>query len=78
MRSANPQESTFGRKIRFGSPADRTGPTIGKFLEGGPGFNPVVRVPYGRVVHITANVAGILFHLCFSFPVFFLRPFLKA
>jgi hypothetical protein len=78
IRSANPQESTFGRKIRLGGSADRAGPTIGKFLEGGPGFDSVFRVPHGRVVHITANVAGILFHLFFSFLVFFIRPSGKA
>jgi hypothetical protein len=71
MGSANPRESIFGRKIRLGGSANRAGPTIGQFLKGGPRFDSVFRVPHSRVIHIPANVTGVLFHIFLSFLVFF-------
>jgi hypothetical protein len=71
IESANSRESIFGRKIRLGGSADRTGPAIGQFLERGPWFDSVFRIPHSRIVHIPANGTGILFHFFLSFLVFF-------
>jgi hypothetical protein len=71
MESANPRESIFGRKIRLGGSADRTGPAIRQFLERGPWFDSIFRVSHSRVVNIPANGTGILFHIFLSFLVFF-------
>jgi hypothetical protein len=69
---------TFRRKIILGGTAYGAAPFFGEFFKSGPGFDPAFRIPYGRVVNIATNIAGVLFHLLFSFLVLILWPHRKA
>jgi hypothetical protein len=65
------RESAFRGKIILGGAAYGADPFFGEFFKSGPGFDPVFRIPHGRVVNIATNIAGVLFHLFFSFLLFF-------
>jgi hypothetical protein len=57
----------FRRKIRFTRPANRASPTIREFLEGCACGDAIFWISYGGIINIPTNIAGILFHVYFSF-----------
>jgi hypothetical protein len=69
---------TFRRKIILGGTAYGADPFFGEFFKSGPGFDPALRIPHGRVVNVATNIAGVLFHLIFSFLVLILWSHRKA
>ena len=68
--TGNARESAFRGKIILGRAAYGADPVLGEFFERSPGFNAAFRIPDSRVVDITTNIAGVLFHLFLSFSFF--------
>jgi hypothetical protein len=54
---------SFWRKVSFACAADRADPIGRKLLKRSAGFYSAIRIPIRWVIHITANIAYILFHL---------------
>jgi len=54
--------SVFGLEGVLGGSADRADPVIGQGFETGTGLYPIVGIPDGRIVLVTADGAGVLLH----------------